>query len=732
VKIDGALITQRLSDVAATARRMEADGYDGVFTFEGPHDPFLPLILAAEHSERLELTTAIAVAFARSPMTIASTANDLHAVSKGRFVLGLGTQIKPHIENRFSMPWSHPAPRLRELTLAVRAIWTAWNERVPLDFRGEFYRLTLMTPFFDPGPNPFGTPRVVLAGVGPLMTEVAGEVGDGFIVHPFSTAHYLRTTTLPALERGLTRAGRARTDFEITFPVMIITGDTADELETARFAVMTQLAFYGSTPAYRPVLDAHGWSDLQPELQLRTRRGEWDTMAALLPEELVDYFTVSGRPEEIAAQVTARYGGLVDRVAFNAPYPAEPEQWVRVLAGFRETFASSHGGSSAMPSIETERAVAPRRPIVSPSTFAINGAITDALAGWFVAGLCDAFELNGYRRHTEPRPDTQVVLHIVDPDDPKPYRRRAAPTFVVAIGAQRERPADLLRTGYPLLVRALANLTVIVSGEGSQRRAEFVTLEQGTYGLQHGGTDRDFFRDAFERLEPLATSRLVIANEFRADLPETLWGGDEHTAQIRRAGERLAALDLLPAAFPIEEILPPRDLRHVKLLFGIGGLSYGNVSTRRGAATGPLGPEYWMSASGVDKERLHDVGRDVLLVRGYDPELDAIVLSVPPNVRPRRVSVDAIEHWMIYREHPEVGAILHVHAWMEGIDATHINYPCGTLELAESVAELVRQAPDPSRAVVGQRNHGLTITGHSLDEIFERIDGRLLRNVPMD
>jgi probable F420-dependent oxidoreductase len=334
LKIDGALVTQRLDEVADAARRMESDGYDGVFTFEGPHDPFLPLMLAAEHSERLELTTAIAVAFARSPMTIATTAYDLQLASRGRFVLGLGTQIKPHIEKRFSMPWSHPAPRMREFTLAVRAIWAAWNDRVPLDFRGEFYRHTLMTPFFDPGPNPFGVPRIVLAGVGALMTEVAGEVGDGFIVHPFSTVHYLQATTLPALERGLARAGRARGDFEITFPVMIITGDSDDELHTARFAVKAQLAFYGSTPAYRPVLEAHGWGELQPELQRRSRRGEWDAMASLVPDGLVDEFTVSGRPEEIAAQVTARYGAIVDRVAFNAPYAVEPALWNRVLAGF--------------------------------------------------------------------------------------------------------------------------------------------------------------------------------------------------------------------------------------------------------------------------------------------------------------------------------------------------------------------------------------------------------------
>ena len=337
VKLDGALVTQRLDEVPAATRRFEADGYDGVFTFEGPHDPFLPFILAAEHSERLELTTAIAVAFARSPMTVATTAYDLQRMSGGRFVLGLGTQIKPHIEKRFSMPWSHPAPRMREFALAVRAIWAAWNDRVPLDFRGEFYRHTLMTPFFDPGPNPFGVPRIVLAGVGALMTEVAGEVGDGFIVHPFSTAHYLRSTTLPALERGLERAGRSRRDFEITFPLMLITGETDDEMNTARFAVTSQLAFYGSTPAYRPVLDAHGWGDLQPELQLRSRRGEWAAMPALIPDELVEEFTVSGRPDEIAGRVTQRYGDLVDRIAFNAPYPAAPELWARVLRGFRET-----------------------------------------------------------------------------------------------------------------------------------------------------------------------------------------------------------------------------------------------------------------------------------------------------------------------------------------------------------------------------------------------------------
>jgi len=281
--------------------------------------------------------------------------------------------------------------------------------------------------------------------------------------------------------------------------------------------------------------------------------------------------------------------------------------------------------------------------------------------------------------------------------------------------------------------RGLANLAVMVSDGPAGIAAHFVTLEQGTYAVEHTGDDADFFAEVFARVEPLASSRLVIANRFVTDLPAELGHGDEQTRQIERAGEQLDALDLLPAAFPIEEILSERDLRHVRLLFGIGGLSYGNVSARRIPHTeSEFGPEFWMSASGVDKSRLREVGRDVLLVRGYDPASDAIVLSVPPDVKPNRVSVDAIEHWMIYREHPEVGAIVHVHAWIEGTPATDINFPCGTLELAESVADLVRRDPDPSRAVVGQRNHGLTITGHSLDEIFARVGGRLVRAVPMD
>jgi ribulose-5-phosphate 4-epimerase/fuculose-1-phosphate aldolase len=373
------------------------------------------------------------------------------------------------------------------------------------------------------------------------------------------------------------------------------------------------------------------------------------------------------------------------------------------------------------------------RQVVEPRTFAWSGEPQGERLRWFAAGLRDVMLDQGYTEVDTPGPDVAVVLHFVDPAAARPYRRKNAPTFVVALAELDAPPSDMLRTGYPLLVRGLANLCVMVSPSGAGSVAQFVTLEQGTYAIDTG-TDDDqyFFKSVFSRVEPLASSRLVIGNEFSTDLPDSLREGDDVTRQITRAGQRLAALDLLPAAFPIEEILSDRDLRHVKLLYGIGGLSYGNVSARRLTGDDESQPQYWMSASGVDKSALHEIGRDILLVTGYDEARDVMQLRVPEGVEPRRVSVDAIEHWMIYREHPGVNAILHVHAWIEGTVATEINYPCGTVELAESVAELVREAADPTCAVVGQRNHGLTITGHSLDEIFGRIDGRIVRKVPMD
>ncbi len=337
MKIDTMLSTPKLFDVPAAARRIEALGYDGTFTFEGPHEPFFPLLLAAEHTERIDLTTAIAVAFARNPMTLAQIAYDLQLASQGRMVLGLGTQIKPHITKRFSMPWSQPAARMREMVLAIRAIWASWHEGAPLDFRGDFYTHTLMTPMFSPGPSPFGLPRIVVAGVGPRMTEVAGEVADGFIVHPFSTPRFLADTTLPAIERGLDAAGRAgaRSDFEVSFPAMVAVGETDGDVEQAREAFKARLAFYGSTPAYKVVLDAHGWGDLQPELNRLTKTGDWATIPTLITDEVVDEFVTCGRIDEIGPRLIARYGPLVDRISLEPPAGVDDNRWRDVITSMR-------------------------------------------------------------------------------------------------------------------------------------------------------------------------------------------------------------------------------------------------------------------------------------------------------------------------------------------------------------------------------------------------------------
>ena len=321
-------------NIGAVARRVEEQGYDGAWATETGHDPLLVLAQAAPHTERLQLGTGIVVAFGRSPMITATMANDVQLLSKGRLLLGLGSQIKPHIEKRYSMPWSHPAARMREYILAMRAIWSAWNEGTKLEFRGEFYTHTLMTPFFSPGPNPFGPPKVFLAGVGELMTEVAGEVADGFLVHGFTTERYIREVTVPALERGLARAGRDRASFQVSYPGFIVTGGTGEEMEAARGFVKAQIAFYASTPAYRPVLELHGWGEMQPEFNALSKQGEWAKMGELVSEEMLETFAVVAPSSEVAAGVSARVGDVVDRFSFYAPYRLDEERWAEVLAGF--------------------------------------------------------------------------------------------------------------------------------------------------------------------------------------------------------------------------------------------------------------------------------------------------------------------------------------------------------------------------------------------------------------
>jgi probable F420-dependent oxidoreductase len=320
-----------LRGAGAAARILEEQGYDGIWSAETSHDPFFPLLLAAQETERVDLGTGIAVAFARNPMNLAQIAWDLQAASGGRFILGLGSQIKPHITKRFSMPWSQPAARMRELILAIRAIWAAWTDGTKLDFRGDFYTHTLMTPFFDPGPNPHGDARIFLAGVGERMTEVAGEVSDGFLCHSFTTERYLREVTLPALERGAAKASRTVADLEISGPAFVVTGTTEEEMAASKAGTKQQIAFYGSTPAYRPVLELHGWGEVQDELNRMSKEGRWKEMADVITDDILDAFAVVAEPEQIAPALQSRYGEVVQRLSFYAPYASDPARWAAVL-----------------------------------------------------------------------------------------------------------------------------------------------------------------------------------------------------------------------------------------------------------------------------------------------------------------------------------------------------------------------------------------------------------------
>jgi len=337
MKVDGGIPTN-LNKVASAAQEVEAAGYSGGWTAETAHDPFLPLLLAAEHTTDLELGTSIAVAFARNPMTLANTGWDLQAYSKGRFILGLGSQIKPHITKRFSMEWSHPAPRMREMILAIRAIWDCWLNGTKLDFRGDFYSHTLMTPFFTPDAadlEGFGVPKIFLAGVGTLMTEVAGEVCDGFLCHGFTTERYLREVTIPALARGRAKAGKTMEGFEIVGPSFVVTGTNQEQMDAAAAGTRQQIAFYGSTPAYKPVLELHGWGGLQDELNTLSKQGKWVEMGTLIDAEILNTFAVVGEPETIAPELHTRYGDVISRISFYAPYQSDPQRWSKVLADLK-------------------------------------------------------------------------------------------------------------------------------------------------------------------------------------------------------------------------------------------------------------------------------------------------------------------------------------------------------------------------------------------------------------
>jgi probable F420-dependent oxidoreductase len=317
--------------IEAAAAAAEDHGYDGFGASETRHDVFTSLTLAARATSRITLQSAIAVAFARNPMSVAILANDLQLISEGRFQLGLGSQVQPHIERRFAMPWSHPAARMEEFIAAIRAVWHTWATGDRLVFRGAFYQHTLMTDFFNPGPIAYGNPPVFLAAVGERMTAVAGRVADGLMVHSFTTERYLRERTLPVL-----RDARGKLDdFTLCLPALVVLG--ADEAARAKAekAVRGQIAFYGSTPSYRGVLDQHGWGDLYERLNPMSRRQAWAEMGDAIGDDVLDAFAVSGDAAAVAAGLRTRFGDIVDRISLYMPYDADPAQVAAVTAALR-------------------------------------------------------------------------------------------------------------------------------------------------------------------------------------------------------------------------------------------------------------------------------------------------------------------------------------------------------------------------------------------------------------
>lgn len=322
-----------IDTVTGQVTSAEHIGCDGVWSTEVARDPFLPLMLVADRSPRLQLGTAVAVAFARSPMTMAAVANDLNTFSRGRFMLGLGSQIRPHIERRFSMPWSAPVDRMREYIGALHAIWRCWETGDKLEFHGEHYRHTLMTPMFRPEHHPYGPPRVLLAAVGPRMTAVAAEAADGLLAHGFTSDRYLREVTLPIVRSGLQATGRSRSDFTIVYPGLLATGSDDRTLHTAVQQVRAQIAFYGATPAYRAVLDLHGWGELHLELHQLSKEGRWQAMSDLVDDTVLNTIAVVGPPRDAGAEIARRFGGLIDRFTLYTPYPLDDGTRAAVVAG---------------------------------------------------------------------------------------------------------------------------------------------------------------------------------------------------------------------------------------------------------------------------------------------------------------------------------------------------------------------------------------------------------------
>ena len=316
MKIDAGIMVNNPAEAGPAIKQLEDSGYDGAYSFEGAHDPFLPLVAAATNTSKIELITSIAVAFARNPMTLANIGYDLNLVSQGRFILGLGSQIKPHITKRFSMPWSSPAARMKEMVEAINAIWDCWQNGTKLNYRGEFYTHTLMTPFFNPGPNPFGLPKIYVAAVGPLMTQAVSESADGLLAHPFNSPKYINDVTLPIINKGLKTTGKTRDQFDLSVSVMTGIGATEETHQQAVKACRDQVAFYASTPNYKAVLETHGLGDLSEALNKLSKQGQWKEMGEAIDDETLKTFAViEETPEALAREIKNRYGNIGQRIA---------------------------------------------------------------------------------------------------------------------------------------------------------------------------------------------------------------------------------------------------------------------------------------------------------------------------------------------------------------------------------------------------------------------------------
>jgi probable F420-dependent oxidoreductase len=337
MKIDTGLLVHDLKQMPAIARAADEIGFDGLWTFETAHEAFLPLVLAAEHSERLTLGTSIAVAFARSPAILAHIGWDLARFSKGRFILGLGTQVKAHNERRLGVKWEKPVQKMREMILAIRAFWDCWQNQTRLDFQGEFFKLTLMTPFFNPGPHDYPRIPIYIAGVNQRMCQLAGELCEDFHAHPLNSRRYLQEVILPNIAIGLSKSGRRREAVELSGALFVIPTDNAEQAKRCENEVRQQISFYASTPPYRPVFALHGWGQAADQLRELAARGKWNEMPALITQEMLDTFAVRGTWEELPARVLRRYGGLLDRVSYYFSFLPGQDQsgWRKTIAGFK-------------------------------------------------------------------------------------------------------------------------------------------------------------------------------------------------------------------------------------------------------------------------------------------------------------------------------------------------------------------------------------------------------------